>query len=101
METEREIALPQMEIPVLILPMRNGNDNSGFFSSHIFPVLILPMRNGNCMCLPLKAALPIVLILPMRNGNKYSTIYQVQPSFFVLILPMRNGNNPKSRKSQS
>jgi len=57
--------------PVLILPMRNGNENHilEMRRKNIF-VLILPMRNGNLSLLYMDTWIfPDVLILPMRNGN--------------------------------
>ena len=54
---------------VLILPMRNGNDDSYENINSEIIVLILPMRNGNIYSIRRAYQTTTVLILPMRNGN--------------------------------
>ena len=114
METKRGRLLSLFILPVLILPMRNGNliKISPPLSFFGFLSYLWGMETfkGYICCLNTG----IVLILPMRNGNKYKDdiirmkIKSSYPTYeewklkenlesnwlklTVLILPMRNGN---------
>ena len=71
---------------VLILPMRNGNNDT---LTNIFiniEVLILPMRNGNMNNITLNKLLTPVLILPMRNGNNISPFIVIISTGFLSYL---------------
>ena len=73
--------------------MRNGNIYGINTPSNVLPVLTVPMRNGNYeVCIKLLYA-DWVLTVPMRNGNSFQ--YQaIFPDLTVLTVPMRNGNTP-------
>ncbi len=79
---------------VLILPMRNGNNELRIEVAKQKEVLILPMRNGNFITFKANKLWRFsVLILPMRNGNNLLLWWFLKlDSSSVLILPMRNGN---------
>ena len=49
METKIAMFASNIELEVLILPMRNGNYDNTELWDEVDEVLILPMRNGNDM----------------------------------------------------
>jgi len=103
----------QQFIPVLTVPMRNGNPYTSLFHLPYFSssyrtyeewkhlksyaiithdkVLTVPMRNGNSFCILPLGNIIFVLTVPMRNGNVLNRRTPPRP-ILVLTVPMRNGN---------
>ena len=81
-------------IYVLILPMRNGNNDGAKPYVREYTVLILPMRNGNGQVY--SAGTKITLSsYPTYEEWKLVLFAPLLPVLLVLILPMRNGNFQK------
>ena len=57
-------------VPVLTVPMRNGNDLEKSLGTGKIKVLTVPMRNGNPESTGREFTAVIVLTVPMRNGNR-------------------------------
>ncbi len=90
-ETNLYSRRPQIEMPVLSLPMRNWNDAINTTVITWQRVLSLPMRNWNLPPVLAVHTRRWVLSLPMRNWNA-KLQRRLLLSQRVLSLPMRNWN---------
>ena len=83
-------------LPVLTVPMRNGNTDKRKSFSHSGNVLTVPMRNGNYQNRNTNHWIFFRSYRTYEEWKQYSFRYNFQ-AFMVLTVPMRNGNFDKGK----